>query len=669
MSVNRARYFEADGSAKPEALAENPWLRCLVGASEPYWNAERIGRMADKAANAPLDYTLRTLDILDGMPELDDALYALAREALCWSEVAKGGTAAERERWRRRGYPLDIHNEASALIYADHRAVRDPAADPVCLLIRTHGLAGQYLRGECAMADRAPLHALAARFGEDRFCKLVVALNACVIRAVDEAIWVRTEAGIRRFSQCLFEGVYPEFSPRERLERLLPALVPAAPEEAVSKAEALFAERIFPRYDLWYFESALTPFGLGGATRLAALAAEEAGRLDVRHLSFKPLADAMYYDYDGKKHVNTYRQRIIEHWLQDPGAYAQHVAADFSAAGDTLRVGVRFTPACEKLIDFCVEAERSGLLSYEKSVTLLFDTFGFRRDAFDRLNNEEKYLATMNSAEASTKLSILDYVVGRRALDVGSGGGVLLDALEDRFPGMEVIGTDISQNVIEALSARRAAAGRRWTAVVHNFVEGPFPWKVDSVIFSSILHEIYSYTDTGSGKFDIGSVETALRNAAASLNPGGRIIIRDGVRTPGEGRLRIRFNTPEGMDFFRQFLSDFHGMDDLPADRKVYALDADGREVLTDINYGREFLYTYTWGRQSFAHECQECFGYYTLGDFRRTLEGLGLRIVKAESLLEPGYPEHLSPLVELTSEAGRAVPFPDSNAIVVAEL
>ena len=669
MSLNRDRYFERDGGVKPEALAENPWLRYLVSVDQPYWNAERIARMSEKGLNAPLDYTLRTLDILDGLEGLDDGLYHLVREALCWSEVAKGGSFEDQARWRSRGYPLEIHNEASARIYADHRVVRDPAKDPVYLLIHTHGLAGQYLRGECAMAASAPLRALAETLPEDRFCQLLDALNACVIRAVSEDIWAKVEPDIRRFSRQLYAGAIEELPARERIARLLPGLVPSASEEAVAGAEALFAERVFPRYDLWYFESALTPFGLVGATRLTELAVREAERRDVRHLSFKPLADALYYDYGGKKHVNTYRQRIIERWLQEPDAYAEHVSLACEAVGCALLVGVRFTPACEKLIDFCVEAERSGLLSYEKSVTLLFDTFGFRRDAFDRLNNEEKYLATMNNAEESTKLSILDYVTGRSALDVGSGGGVLLDALEDRFPGLEVIGTDISQNVIEALFARRAAAGRRWTAEVHNFVDGPFPRKVDSIIFSSILHEIYSYTDRGRGKFDLGSVETALRNAAASLNPGGRIIIRDGVRTPGDGKLRIRFRTPEGLGFFRQFLKDFHGLDALPEDRKVYALDAEEMTVLTDINYGREFLYTYTWGSQSFAHECQECFGYYTLGDFRRTLERLGLRVISAVSLLEPGYPEHLSPLVELSSEAGRAVPFPDSNAIVVAQL
>ena len=61
MIDNRKSYFEKNGQARPEALMENPWLRYLVGADQPYWNAERIGSMAEKAENAALDYTLRTL--------------------------------------------------------------------------------------------------------------------------------------------------------------------------------------------------------------------------------------------------------------------------------------------------------------------------------------------------------------------------------------------------------------------------------------------------------------------------------------------------------------------------------------------------------------------------------------------------------------------------------
>lgn len=180
-----------------------------------------------------------------------------------------------------------------------------------------------------------------------------------------------------------------------------------------------------------------------------------------------------------------------------------------------------FSPACEKLIDFCVEAERSGLLTYEKSITILFDMFGFRKDEFDRLNNEDKYLKTMNDSADSTKSSIADYVTGHTLVDVGSGGGIMLDLLEEKYKDRHIIGTDISTNVIETLEKKKREEHHRWDVQKHNFVDGSFTEQnADTVIFSSILHEIYSYTDTNLGKFNLASVKTALKNAYASIPSG-----------------------------------------------------------------------------------------------------------------------------------------------------
>ena len=660
---NRDRYFETDGSVRPEAIRTQPWLRLLCEADTMYWNAERLSSMKEKTQNSALEYVLRTLDILDGMENVPKDIYRTVRTVLCWSETAKGGTREERRRWRKRGYPLEIHNEASAMIYADWNFVRDPDTDPVCILIRTHGLAGQFIRGECRMASSRDLSRIAETMSEDDFCTLIVTLNECIIRGVSEEIWEKVRPAAVRFAGWVYAGIFKEYFPLERLHKLLPSCGEPDPEDL-----QVFAREVFPNYDLWYFESALSPFGIHGAAAICRKAME-AAEDGVRHLNFKPLADTLYYDNNGKSRVNAYKQRILERWLEDAETYSGHVSLEFTCQVPFVLIGARFTPVCEKLIEFCTEAENSGLLSYEKSITMLYDMFGFRRDAFDRLNNEEKYLQTMNEADTSTKITIPDYVKGEILLDVGSGGGVLLDELEKRFPDRTVIGTDISRNVIETLQQKKKKEHHRWNVQIHNFVDGPFEPPVDTVIFSSILHEIYSYTETENGYFDIRSVEKALTNAAHSLRPGGRIVIRDGVRTPGNGRLELHFRTAEGMEFFRRFSEDFHGMDDMPYEQRICRISRETNTVVTDINYGREFLYTYTWGADSFAHECQECFGYYCTEDFVRLFASLGMKTVKAVSLLEPGYPEHLSPLVELKDpETGLPCPFPDSNCIIVAE-
>ena len=331
-------------------------------------------------------------------------------------------------------------------------------------------------------------------------------------------------------------------------------------------------------------------------------------------------------------------------------------------------VDFKFSKVCEKLIEFCVEAERSGLLTFEKSIIVLYDMFGFRRDAFDRLNNEDKYLRTMNNVATSTKDSIVDHVTGESVVDVGSGGGILLDKLESRFPDKEIIGTDISTNVIETLNQKKHREGHRWNVLVHNFVDGTMGREVGSIIFSSILHEIYSYTEGENGRFDIASVKKALRNAYDSLGKGGRIIIRDGIKTEGNAVRKIRFKTAAGLDFFKNYVKDFKGLKDIPEEKKVLFTDDKSLTVAGDINFIREFLYTYTWGTESYAHEVQEQFGYFTLSEYRAFFEELGATVIVAKEFLEPGYPDNLGKYLDLLDEKDEETEYPASNCIIVVE-
>ena len=673
MSINKERYFDRNGEVKPEAIVTNTWLKYIISVESPYWNAERIEKMEDKQKNSVLEYVIRTLDILDSISGIDDRDYNIIRTVLCWSEVAKAGTFEDRKRWIERNYPLDIHNEASAMIYADHYVIRNFKIDPIYLFIKTHGLAGQYIRGEASLNNLKELSILATieDMNITRFTNIFENLNRCIIEAVDLKIWENIKFEIHEIAMAVYLSfdrcILPKLDAESRLKALLPN------NGIPLKNDILFFKReIFSKYDLWYFQSALEPFGFSNATQICKRVVEVLQNdNDIKHLNFKLLADEIYYNYEGKKHINVYKQRIIERYIENPKEYGQHVKFIFEKKRISLLIGIEFTPVCKKLIDFCIEAERSGLFTYEKSITLLYDTFSFRRDKFDRLNNEMKYLNTMNTVKNSTKLTILDYIVGNKILDVGSGGGILLDQIEKRYPKKEIIGTDISQNVIELLNKKKRDENHNWTPIKHNFVDSVFSTKVDTIIFSSIIHEIYSYSDIGNGKFDKKTIKQALSNAVKSLKDGGRIIIRDGIVTASNERMRINFKTEEGFVCFQEFLNDFKGMDFLPYNMKCSELNYNKLSVITDINYGREFLYTYTWGKESYPHEVQECFGYYTLDDFYDVFEELGMQVIVAKSFLEEGYKTHLDSLVEIFNETiGNNVPmqFPDSNCIIVAE-
>ncbi|MBR5421079.1 MAG: methyltransferase [Lachnospiraceae bacterium] len=637
------------------------WYQYLYYTDNRAVNIERVETVSGITGHETLDYVLRSLRILEGY-EGNTSLSAgdmeVIRKVLCWSEVAKGGSARDRAIWEGKGYPLDIHNIASAEIYMEEEGACDPDRGMIHTLIRTHGMIGQCLRGEVSVSENAPLRELGVE--KERLFSILSILNECIIRAVSDELWERVRPAVLALIDRILEGDLKEFTAEERIRRLLPGLT-----ELPEKLIGLFAEKLLPHYELWYFEAALSDFDAEQIFGILSRLPEGEACRDVCYISFKPLSDSLYYDYEGKKHINIYKKRIIEKHLRDSSV--ENVTLSVRKCGSALLVDFEFSRVCEKLIDFCVEAERCGLLSFEKSITVLYDMFGFRRDEFDRLNNEEKYLATMNSSEESTKNSIIDYVCGQTVVDVGSGGGVLLDLLEERYPDKTVIGTDISENVIDILNKKKHSEGHRWTVQRHNFVDGPISSegeKVDTVIFSSIIHEIFSYTETEEGRFNIEVVKTALKNAYASLNSGGRIVIRDGIKMPEDKAyeiMKLTFKEASGLEFFRNYMRDFEGLKDME-DKKI-RIEEESLTVSACADFIREFLYTYTWGQESYSHEVNEQFGYFTIDAYREFLESLGAEMIRADSFLEPGYPEHLRPLVTLDPDV-----FPDSNCILVAE-
>ncbi|KAA8786990.1 class I SAM-dependent methyltransferase [Paenibacillus amylolyticus] len=688
---------------------EPQWLQWLVAAEKPRINLERIHSIAElQKTHAVLDYTERTLHMLDGM-QLSFWIRELLEEVLAWSETAKGGSLEQRRTWQQQGINLFVHNIGSAQLYQRYATDRDrenglesvasPRQEIIRILISTHGLIGQYIRGEIPYAENLPLRALITEGwvtgGELRI--MLMALNQCIIEAVDSGLWEQVQDEVEQIVDWIVSGTeHTDWSVKERLSRLRSNSIRQG--EAIDETYAKLKQQ-FPveqqlsslaSRTLWYVESAMRDFSLEEMVKVFLLAlhseewekkieghSKDSSVTSIRHISFEPLMNTMYYDYKGVKKLNIYKKRMIEKYLEQYSweqisageqlsyPHLGHRIERYPDLPDTLFVTFEFSPAAEKLIAFCIEAEKSPL--YEQAVLLLFDLFGLRRDAYDRFHNEETYLSDMNSSGDYKKV-LLEHMVGKRVLDIGPGGGVLLDLIEQEKPEVEAIGIDISANVIEALERKKQRESHRWHVMkgdalqLDQYVE---PGTVDTVIFSSILHELYSYIERDGRRFNTDTVAAALHSAFQVLSPGGRILIRDGIMSEPESQTRrIRFLETDGVSWLERYAADFKG-------REITFERITDDEVMMPINDAMEFLYTYTWGEEAYVHEVQEQFGVFTPQAYEKCIRdtlGEQADIIMLRHFLQEGYTEALADRIVFMDEKGEPVSLPDSTCLIVIE-
>ncbi|MEO8846508.1 MAG: methyltransferase domain-containing protein [Kofleriaceae bacterium] len=648
------------------------------------------------------------------------------RAAIVHLDIAKTTSPAHRAAWAAQGIALEVHNEAAATILRRADRARSwrlavPLGKLAIAWVEAHGLAGQHARGEGPIMMFAPLVATLRALAPPLARVLGVApheamrlaldglhvLNACDTAAVregllddrlldrlarvrDQLLVVSAQAAFTDPFAAL-QALAPPSDRAHLAERLrsLRATRQRAGEPAaiVDDAVAALGETELAAFapalgtcQLWYCEaatSALSPVAQLGVLAAVVGAARKMG-VDVTrpwHAQLRPLVGPLAGDTSDAR----YRLRLVE------AALAQRPIRELLAGGASLgplgTLSARLASAGDPdaiVLDYADTAESSALITllglYETRSAVAFhqmlkslcDLYGLRKDEFDRVANEASYLASMNAAR-SDKDRMLDFVRPGRIVEIGPGGGVVLDLLEARFPTSEIVGIDLSREVVTALESRARANGRNWRVVLGAAESLPELCKdVDTVVFCSILHEVFSYTEP---RFALASVERVIRAAFAALRPGGRIVIRDGVM-PAPGTRRIKFVAPDARTTFDVYVAQFAG-------RPIrYRELGNGRVELATAD-AMEFLYTYTWGPASFPYEVRELYGILEYDAYVAALVDWCGGPHHAEvvaipaalrSYLQPGYRDNLAGKIELTDEHDLAVELPASNCLIAIE-
>ncbi|MDX2090800.1 MAG: methyltransferase [Kofleriaceae bacterium] len=646
------------------------------------------------------------------------------RAAIFHLDIAKTASAQHRAAWTAQGLSLEVHNEAAAAIVRANGRVRGWGLGEACgelavTWIEAHGLAGQHVRGEGPLRMFAPFVTslrelsprLAGELGVSPEQAVALALDAlhvldaCDTSAVregllDDALLDRLVAVRAQLGMVCTAPAWDD--PDRALAALSPALdrstlatrlralrtgrqhagEPAAAVDAavaaVGDAELVALAPALAACQLWYCESATS--GLSPAAQLgvlaAAVGAARAHGIDVTrpwHAQLRPLVARLHGDSSAVR----YRLRLVEAALAATPLRALLTGhASLGPLGtlsarlahptdpDTIVIDYVDTEESAALVTLLGLYETRSQVAYHTMLKALCDLYGLRKDDFDRVANEANYLATMNAARTD-KERMLDFVRPGTIVEIGPGGGVVLDLLEARFPDAEVIGVDLSREVIAALEGRARAGGNRWKVLLGAAEDLPqLVPATDTVVFCSILHEVFSYAEP---RFSLDNVRKVVRAAFDTLRPGGRIVIRDGVMPP-PGTRRIRMLAPDVRSTLELFCAQFEG-------RPIRYTELSPDRVEMSTADAMEFLYTYTWGPASFPYEVRELYGILPYAEYVAQLvawcggEGVA-RIVPNPlgSYLQPGYRDNLAGKIELTDERDQPVDLPDSNCVIVLE-
>jgi len=683
-------------------LKIHKWLMLLWTKEEKdNVNIENFKRLEDVTRHSVLEYVYRTLMILEEEKEYINSLeYSIIEEVLCWSEVAKCGCRAMRKKFENKGYILSIHNIGSAQIYREYNKDVVPAdrLELVYTLIETHGLIGQYLRGETSITRSLELVKLS--YPDVNMKRLLCILNKCIIKAVFTELYDEIKNDVDEvidnlislnFHQYLDDSTVTRFKKfrkkaiqnGENFEEAMQNIYMDNPQYAVSFRHFL------SNYDFWYVE--------GSTANLKAL---EIGKLfvyvdkvvrthdKITDISFENL-QSLYTDYKGKKTVNIFKERFLEAFLKDFDPFSdtpfknEHLEIKVIIQPPLAKVELRFSEIAEKFLDFCMAGFGQGAI-YDQIISEGCRILQISRDTFDRLYNEDDYLNTMN-ASTDDKQRLVEYLLeettseGKTIVDIGPGGGELMNRIVEEYPDSNVIGLDFSKSVIEYLENERNKNKRRWNVQQGDAlkIDEIFkPGEVHSFSCCSINHEIFSFNG-----FSYEALKKMFRGMFTVLPQGGRLAIRDGVMTEGDSKGIIGFLNPNGLEKLERYARDFKGRDiqyeildpesvNLPANEKadIYSF------AKLPINDSMEFNFTYTWGEDSYFKEVKEQFGYFTPKEYIKCLHecakdvGCDIRVIGMQHYLLPGYTENLSKLIKFYDEEFNETSLPDSTIFLIVE-
>ncbi len=270
------------------------------------------------------------------------------------------------------------------------------------------------------------------------------------------------------------------------------------------------------------------------------------------------------------------------------------------------------------------------------------------------LRDFTSYGAQMDASLRQKLDELVRWVKPGNIVDKGCGTGKLMVELSRLFPDSRIAGVDLSREFLRVCDENTYATDEV-TLVFGNVIDVCVPpGTASTVIFSSVMHEVHSYSG-----YKTSEIDRALVNAFTELAPGGHLLMRDGV-SPEPATWRLELVDQQTRETFERFAKEFRqgqGVRFTRISESVVELSShDANEFICKKDY-----------LKNWHIEVHEEFGPWTLAEWKAGLERAGFEPMHLEEtrnawILKNRYEGK----VKVTDTAGVVVPWPATNCVVV---
>ena len=258
--------------------------------------------------------------------------------------------------------------------------------------------------------------------------------------------------------------------------------------------------------------------------------------------------------------------------------------------------------------------------------------------------NYNQYLTIMSESMKTSSKGLIPFYAKRfsKILDIGCGSGTLSKTLSNLTTDKTTItGIDLNQNAIDICKRKYTDDSKIRFKKTSLYDLQKDNKSFDCIIFSSVLHELSSYDNVN--KYSQIPIIDALDEAYILLDRGGRIIIRDGIKSVDFSTVSFQFTDYDnGKYYLEKFKTEYYdGIEYKEFDDKTF-----------EVPFAKlkEFLYTYTWSEESWDREVQEQFGILSLNEWKYVIERAGFNI-KVFSINADEYVKYLSRKIKINKQ------------------